>query len=155
MATPSGLTLYVCFSMSGRVSASGSFVDEEQGAGAFSCADWAEDGDEPPGAGIQGLQAPDPGDAGITVDGQTVGFDLAIVPYRGPDSYSSTSIAESVSLGTSLSWSTNSTSAATFTAEVNPDGSGSVAVTHLHSDSSNGTTENASESWVCAMEPAS
>jgi len=60
-----------------------------------------------------------------------------------------------VSLGTSLSWSTNSTSAATFTAEVNPDGSGSVTVTNLHNDSSNGTVEDASESWVCVMEPAS
>ncbi len=152
---PSGLTLYVCYSMSGTVRASGGFIDEDQGAGAFSCADWAEHGEAAPGSGIQALQAPDPGDGGVTVDGQAVGFDLAIVPYSGSSSYASTSIAQSVSLGTTQSWSTNSASGATFSAEVNPDGSGSVAVTNLHNDSSNGTTEDASETWVCVMEPAS
>ncbi len=152
---PSGLTLYVCYSMSGTVSASGGFIDEDQGSAAFSCAGWAEDGEGAPGSGIPALQAPDPGDGRVTVDGQAVGFDLAIVPYSGPGSYPSTSVAQSVSLGTTLSWSTNSTSAATFGAEVNPDGSGSVTVTNLHNDSSNGTVEDASESWVCVMEPAS
>jgi hypothetical protein len=29
-----------------------------------------------------------------------------------------------------------------------------VTVTNLRNDSSNGTTENASESWVCLMQPA-
>ena len=151
---PSGLTLYVCYSMSGTVSASGGFIDDDQGSAAFSCADWAEDGEGVPGSGIQALQAPDPGDGGVTVDGQALSFDLAIVPYPGPGSYPSTSIAQSVSLGTTESWSTNSASAATFRATVNPDGSGSVTVTNLRNDSSNGTTENASESWVCLMQPA-
>jgi len=151
---PSGMTLYVCYSMSGTVRASGGFIDEDQGSAAFSCADWAEDGEGVPGSGIQALQAPDPGDGGVTVDGQALSFDLAIVPYPGPGSYPSTSIAQSVSLGTTESWSTNSASAATFRATVNPDGSGSVTVTNLRNDSSNGTTENASESWVCLMQPA-
>lgn len=152
---PSGLTLYVCYSMSGTVSASGGFIDDEQGASAFSCAGWAESGEGAPGSGIQALQAPDPGDSGVIVNGQAVGFDLAIVPYSGPGSYPSTSIAQSVSVGTTLSWSTNSASGATFSAQVNRDGAGSVAVTNLHNDASNGTVENASESWVCVMEPAS
>jgi hypothetical protein len=141
--------------MSGTVSASGGFIDDDQGAAAFSCTGWAESGEGAPGSGIEALQAPDPGDGGVTVDGQAVGFDLAIVPYNGPGSYPSTSIAQSVSLGTTLSWSTNSASGATFSAQVNSDGSGSVTVTNLHNDASNGTTEDASESWVCVMEPAS
>ena len=152
---PSGLTLYVCYSLSGTVSARGGFIDDDQGAGAFSCADWAEDGEGAPGSGIEALQAPDPGDGGVTVDGQALSFDLAIVPYSGPGSYPSTAVAESVSLGASLSWSTNSASGATFSADVDPDGAGSVTVTNLRNDSSNGTTEDASESWLCVMEPAS
>jgi hypothetical protein len=148
---PSGLTLYVCYTISGSVNATGGFVDEDQGPGAFSCADWAESGDEPPGSAIEALQAPDPGDAQVEVNGMTLGFDLAIQPYTGPASYSSTGIAQSVSIGYSLSWSTNSTTTATFSANLEADGSGSVTVTNLHDDSSNGTTENATESWVCVM----
>jgi hypothetical protein len=154
-AAPSGLTLYVCFSMSGAVTASGGFIDSDQGAGASSCADWAEDAAEAPGSASAALQAPDPGDAQVTVGGQDLGFDLVIEPYTGPGTYPSTTVAESVSLDDTASWSSNSTTAATFTAEVSPDGSGSLSVSDLHNDSSNGTTENASESWVCVMEPAS
>jgi len=150
----SGLTLLACYSVSGAVSASGGFIDTDQGAGALSCADWAEHGGQAPGSPSEALQAPDPGDAQVTVDGEDLGFDLAIVPYSGPGSYPSTTVAESVSLGSSLSWSNNNTTGATFSAQVNPDGSGSVTITDLNNDSSNGTKENASESWVCVMEPA-
>jgi hypothetical protein len=63
-------------------------------------------------------------------------------------------VAESVSLGATLSWSTNNTKTAAFTAQVNSDGSGSVTATALANDSSNGSVESVSESWVCVMEPA-
>ncbi len=148
---PSGLALYVCYTITGTVSASGGFIDEEQGAGAFSCADWAQDGEEPAGSAIHALQAPDPGDAQVEVDGQLLGFDLAIEPYSGPGSYRSIAVAQSVSVGAGQSWSTNSAPLATFSAQVSADGSGSLTVTDLHDNSSNGTTESASESWVCAM----
>jgi hypothetical protein len=152
---PSGLTLYVCYTISGTVSSSGGFIDSDQGANALSCADWAHYGEEGPGSASAALQAPDPGDAQVTVNGQDLGFDLVINPYSGPGTYPSTTVAQSVSLGDTLSWSTNSGKSATFIAEVSADGSGSVAATDLVNDSSNGTTESVSESWVCAMEPAS
>jgi hypothetical protein len=148
---PHGLALYVCYTISGTVSASGGFIDEDQGPAALSCADWAENGEEAAGSAIHALQAPDPGDAQVEVNGQALGFDLAIDPYTGPGTYTSINVAQSVSVGESLSWSTNATSAATFIAQLNPDGSGSVTVTNLHDDSSNGTTENAAEGWVCVM----
>jgi hypothetical protein len=151
---PSGLTLYVCYTISGAASASGGFIDSDQGANALSCADWAEYGGEAAGSAGAALQAPDPGDAEVTVNGQDLGFDLVINPYSGPGSYPSTTVAESVSLGATLSWSTNNTKTATFTAQVNSDGSGSVTATALPNDSSNGSVESVSESWVCVMEPA-
>jgi hypothetical protein len=151
----SGLTLFVCFTISGAVSSSGGFIDADQGAGALSCADWAQHGEQAAGSSSQALQAPDPGDAQVTANGQALGFDLAIVPYSGPGSYASTSVAQSVSLGDSLSWSNNNTSGATFSAQVKSDGSGSLMVTHLVNDSSTGGTEDALESWVCVMEPGS
>lgn len=43
---PSGLTLYVCYTISGTVSASGGFIDADQGAAALSCPDWAENAGE-------------------------------------------------------------------------------------------------------------
>jgi len=150
---PSGLTLYVCYTISGSVSASGGFIDSDQGANALSCADWAQHGGEAPSSAAAALQAPDPGDAQVTVNGQ--GLDLVINPYSGPGSYPSTTVAQSVSLGAAVSWSTNSTKTATFTAQVSPDGSGSVTAGELANDSSNGTIESVSESWVCVMEPAS
>jgi hypothetical protein len=152
---PSGLTLYVCYTISGSVSASGGFIDSDQGANALSCADWAQHGGEAPNSAAAALQAPDPGDAQVTVDGQGLGFDLVINPYSGPGSYPSTTVAQSVSLDDAVSWSTNSTKTATFTAQVSPDGSGSVTAGELANDSSNGTIESVSESWVCVMEPAS
>ena len=152
---PSGLTLYVCYTISGSVSASGGFIDSEQGANALSCADWAQYGGEAAGLAGAALQAPDPGDAQVTVNGQDLGFDLVINPYSGPGTYPSTTVAQSVSLGDTLSWSNNNTKSATFNAQVNGDGSGSVTVTDLGNDASNGTVESASESWVCVMEPAS
>jgi hypothetical protein len=148
---PSGLTLYVCYTISGSVDSSGGFIDEDQGTAAFSCADWAENGAEAAGSASRALQAPDPGDAQVEVDGQALGFDLAIDPYDGPGAYASTGVAQSVSVGDSLSWSTNNTTKATYGAEVSADGSGSVTVTALNEDSSNGSTEDASESWVCVM----
>jgi len=151
VVAPSGLTLYVCFTISGTLNASGGFMDEDRGAGALSCPDWAANGEEGAGSAIQALQAPDPGDAQVEVDGQDLGFDLAIDPYNGPGGYSSIIVAQSVSVGEGLSWSTNATTTATFRAQVNPDGSGSVTLTNLHNDSSNGSTENVSESWVCVM----
>ncbi|MGD1054352.1 MAG: hypothetical protein ABR950_11070 [Candidatus Dormibacteria bacterium] len=151
---PSGLTLYVCYTISGAVDASGGFVDSDQGAGALSCADWAENGEEGAGSAGAALQAPDPGDAEVTVNGQDLGFDLVINPYSGPGSYPSTTVAESVSLGDTLSWSTNNAKTATFSAQVSSDGSGSATATALANDSSNGSVESVSESWVCAMEPA-
>jgi hypothetical protein len=151
---PSGLTLYVCYTISGAASASGGFIDSDQGANALSCADWAEYGGEAAGSAGAALQAPDPGDAEVTVNGQDLGFDLVINPYSGPGSYPSTTVAESVSLGATLSWSTNNTKTAAFTAQVNSDGSGSVTATALANDSSNGSVESVSESWVCVMEPA-
>jgi hypothetical protein len=151
----SGLTLYVCYTISGSVSASGGFVDSDQGANALSCADWAQYGGEGPSSAGAALQAPDPGDAQVTVNGQGLGFDLVINPYSGPGSYASTTVAQGVSLGDTVSWSTNSTKTATFTAQVSPDGSGSVTAGELANDSSNGTIESVSESWVCVMEPAS
>jgi hypothetical protein len=151
---PSGLTLYVCYTISGSVSASGGFIDSDQGANALSCADWAQYGGEAPSAARAALQAPDPGDAQVTVNGQGLGFDLVINPYSGPGSYPMTTVAESVSLGDTLSWSNNATKTATFNAQVDSDGSGSVTATALANDSSNGTTESVSESWVCVMEPA-
>jgi hypothetical protein len=152
---PSGLTLYVCYTISGSVSASGGFIDSDQGANALSCADWAQYGGEAPGSAGAALQAPDPGDAQVTVNGQALGFDLVINPYSGPGSYPSTTVAQSVSLGDTASWSTNNTKTATFTAQVSPDGSGSMTAGELANDSSNGTIESVSESWVCVMEPAS
>jgi len=152
---PSGLTLYVCYTISGSVSASGGFVDSDQGAGALSCADWAQYGGEAPGSAAAALQAPDPGDAQVTVNGEDLGFDLVINRYSGPGTYPSTAVAQSVSLGDTLSWSTNNTKTATFTAEVSADGSGSLTAGELANDASNGTTESVSESWVCVMEPAS
>jgi len=152
---PSGLTLYVCYTISGAVSASGGFIDSDQGAGALSCADWAQYGGEGPVSAAAALQAPDPGDAQVTVNGQGLGFDLVINPYSGPGSYPSTTVAQSVSLGDTLSWSTNNTKTASFSAQVSSDGSGSVTAGELASDSSNGTVESVSESWVCVMEPAS
>jgi hypothetical protein len=152
---PSGLTLYVCYTISGSVSASGGFIDSDQGANALSCADWAQYGGEAAGLAGAALQAPDPGDAQVTVNGQGLGFDLVIDPYSGPGTYPSTTVAESVNLGDTLSWSTNNTKTATFTAQVSSDGSGSLTAGELANDSSNGTIESVSESWVCVMEPAS
>jgi hypothetical protein len=152
---PSGLTLYVCYTISGSVSASGGFIDSDQGANALSCADWAQYGGEAPGSAGAALQAPDPGDPQVTVNGQDLGFDLVIDPYSGPGTYPSTAVAQSVSLGDILSWSTNNTKTATFTAQVSSDGSGSLTAGELANDSSKGTTESVSESWVCAMEAAS
>jgi hypothetical protein len=151
---PSGLTLYVCYTISGSVSASGGFIDSDQGANALSCADWAQHGGEAPSSAAAALQAPDPGDAQVTVNGQGLGFDLVINPYSGPGSYPSTAVAQSVSLGDTVSWSTNNTKTATFTAQVSADGSGSVRAGELANDSSNGSIESVSESWVCVMEPA-
>ena len=151
---PSGLTLYVCYTISGSVSASGGFIDSDQGANALSCADWAQHGGEAPSSAAAALQAPDPGDAQVTVNGQDLGFDLVINPYSGPGSYPSTAVAQSVSLGDTVSWSTNNTKTATFTAQVSADGSGSVRAGELANDSSNGSIESVSESWVCVMEPA-
>ena len=150
-APPSGLALYTCYTVTGAVAGSGGFIDPDLGAGALSCADWAQNGEEAPGAGAQGLQAPDPGDAQVTLNGQVLGFDLQIVPYTGPGAYTSTTVAESVSLGTALSWSTNYAPKAAFAAQVNADGSGSVTISGLANDSSNGTTLSVSESWVCVM----
>ena len=151
---PSGLTLYVCYTISGSVSASGGFIDSDQGANALSCADWAQYGGEALGSAAAALQAPDPGDAQVTVNGQALGFDLVVNPYSGAGSYPSTTVAQSVSLGDAVSWSTNNTKTATFTAQVSSDGSGSVTAGELANDSSNGTIESVSESWVCVMEPA-
>ena len=148
---PSGLTLYTCYTVTGVVTGSGGFIDPGLGAGALSCADWAQSGQEPSGSGAQGLQAPDPGDAQVTLNSQDLGFDLQIVPYTGPGAYASTTVAQSVSLGTTLSWSTNFAPKAIFAAQVNPDGSGSVTISGLANDSSNGTTLSVSESWVCVM----
>ena len=152
---PSGLTLYVCYTITGSVSASGGFIDSGQGASALSCADWAQYGGEAQGSAGAALQAPDPGDAQVTVNGQDLGFDLVINPYSGPGTYPSTTVAQSLSLGDTVSWSTNNTKTATFTAQVSSDGSGSLTAGELANDSSNGTIESVSESWVCVMEPAS
>jgi hypothetical protein len=141
--------------VSGTVSASGGFIDSGQGASALSCADWAKFPGEAQGSAGEALQAPDPGDAQVTVNGQALGLDLVINPYTGPGTYPATTVAQSVSLGDTLSWSTNNTKSATFTATVNADGSGSATVTDLANDSSNGTTESVAESWSCVMEPAS
>ena len=154
-SAPSGLTLYVCYTISGSVSASGGFIDSDQGAGALSCADWAQYGGEGPDSAAAALQAPDPGDAQVTVNGQGLGFDLVINPYSGPGSYPSTTVVQSVSLGDTVSWSTNNTKTASFSAQLSSDGSGSVTAGELASNSSNGTSESVSESWVCVMEPAS
>jgi hypothetical protein len=152
---PSGLTLYVCYTISGAVSASGGFIDSDQGTNAVSCADWAQYGGEAPGSAAAALQAPDPGDAQVTVNGEDLGFDLVINPYSGPGTYPSTTVAQSVSLGDTLSWSTNNTKTATFTAQVSSDGSGSLTAGDLANDASNGTMESVSESWTCVLEPAS
>ena len=152
---PSGLTLYVCYTVSGLVSASGGFIDSGEGASALSCADWAHYPGEAQGSAGEALQAPDPGDAQVTVNGQALGFDLVINPYTGPGTYPATSVAQSVSLGDTLSWSNNNTKSATFSAAVNADGSGSATVTGLANDSSDGTVESVAESWSCVMEPAS
>src|ERR1035441_9780481 len=64
---PSGLTLYVCYTITGSVSASGGFIDSGQGASALSCADWAQYGGGGPGSGGAARPAVESGDAPGTV----------------------------------------------------------------------------------------
>jgi hypothetical protein len=151
---PTGATFFVCFAMTGEVNGVGGFVDQALNAAAESCAQWAAGGGQPPGTGGDVLVLPDPGDAGVTVQGQPVSFYLLIGAYAGPGTYTlSTQVTESGTWGLSTSWSTNATRAATFSAEVNADGSGTVTATALHNDSSDGRTETITETWTCVDEP--
>ncbi len=153
-ATPAaGLTLYTCYRMSGQVTGQGGFADEGQGAGAERCSEWAAQGHEPAGTTSAVLFLPDPGDAGASLGGQAISFYLEIGPYSGPGAYSSTKVTESVTWGSSESWSTNADPAASFSAHVNADGSGTVTASALHNDNSGPSTETVTESWTCAVEP--
>jgi len=152
---PTGLTFDACYRMSGEVSGEGGFVDDEQGGAAPGCAAWAQVGSLPAGLTSPVLFLPDPGDGQATVDGQPIGFYLEIAGYHGPGSYGLTGVAESATYGDTLSWSTNADKAATFSAQINPDGSGSVTVSSLRNDSSDGHTEAVSESWTCTFAASS
>lgn len=147
------MTLSVCFGMSGEVSASGGFLDQGADPAALSCADWAENGGQPPGASGGVLFLPDPGDAQITVRGQGVGFFLEIGGYHGPGGYGASGLVESATYGTATSWSTNSDASAIFSARVDADGSGTASASDLRPDAGGGGQESVTESWTCAMEP--
>ena len=147
---PGGATFVVCYRLSGQVTAEGGFVDRGQGAGALSCAAWAARGDQPAGTEGSVLLLPDPGDAGITVNGQPLGFFLEIGNYAGPGVYGPSPVAESVTYGTAESWSTNADTAATLSAQVSPDGSGTVTAGGLRNDASTGGTETVTERWTCS-----
>ena len=148
---PGGVTFVVCYRLSGQVTAEGGFVDRGQGAGAPSCVAWAAHGNQPAGTAGGVLLLPDPGDAGITVNGRPLGFFLEIGNYAGPGVYGPSPVAESVTYGTAESWSTNADAAATFSAQVSPDGSGTVTAGGLRNDASTGGTETVTESWTCSV----
>lgn len=147
---PRGLSFVVCYRMTGEVTAQGGFVDAGQGAGALSCAAWAAGGDRPAGATTAVLFLPDPGDAGVRVNGRPISFYLEIGSFAGPGTYGRGQVAESVSYGTVASWSTNADLTATFSAEVARDGSGTVTAGALRNDASTGGTETVTESWTCS-----
>ena len=153
-APPAGLTLFVCYRMSGQVTAQGGFEDEAQSVSGLSCSAWAAHGNLPAGQTGAVLFLPDPGDAQASVAGQPIGFYLAIGAYTGPGSYrAATDVVESATVGESVSWSTNADPKATFSAQVSADGAGSVTAANLREDNSAGGLETVTETWTCAVEP--
>jgi hypothetical protein len=147
---PSGVTLITCFTMSGEVTASGGFYDSDEGAGATSCAAWAENGQQIPGGAGEALPAPDPSTAGVSVNGEELAFNFYIGPYTGPAAYPSTALDELATYG-ETTWGNTSTSQ--FTAQVKADGSGTLTTT-LGDDSGNGQNETITETWTCATFPS-
>ena len=146
-----GITLSVCFVMTGEVSGAGGFVDQSVDPAALSCPDWAARGGHSSGVSRGVLFLPDPGDSRVSVDGQPVSFSLEIGGYHGPGRYGASGLVETATWGTTTSWSTNAAPPATFSATVGADGSGTVSASGLRADSGGGGQESITETWTCAM----
>jgi hypothetical protein len=138
-----GPKLTTCYQVSGAVSGSGGFIGYPP---VTNCADYVK--------GLFGtidheqfIDLPSPLSKDVTVGGHTLNTGLAISPYSGPGSYTSSDATNSTTVG-STRYSNNFGSGFTFHATVKSDGSGSVTASNLGATTGSGSI-SITETWVC------
>jgi hypothetical protein len=135
-----------CFTITGSDQVSGGF--ESAFFGASSCSDLAHNGQSASGAAKSVFQPPNPSSGNHKFGGMQVSLEFNIGPYTGPGSYPTSSLIQIANVGTN-EYSIN-THPGNLSAQVNPDGSGSLTATNLTTNDGSKTV-TVKEQWTCKV----
>lgn len=145
--------------VSGAIDVDSGFVDELDTAYASQgCAAWVQ-GATVPGHSYLGLDLPNPGNAGITVNGGALSTSLTISPYTGAGDYNATQSELQLRLiiaGQLQAWSSaplGIPAGSSVTAHIAANGSGSIHVQGLQHVGAPPSTVSLEEDWICRSPP--